>query len=144
MSVEIIGLRLGFLILNKPCIWALVWGKICKLIQREEHFRRLLFMLSIQIWSLIVLWKLNNHKRKIHFTENKNCFNNLFSLFLLAHPSRRLEWAIAVRFRPSCVVRRPSSVNFLHFHLLLENACLDFNQTWQESSLGVGDSKLFK
>ena len=33
-----------------------------------------------------------------------------------------------------------SSVNFLHFHLLLENAWLDFNQTWQESSLGVGDS----
>ena len=28
----------------------------------------------------------------------------------------------AVRFRPS-------SVNFLHFHLLLENAWLDFNQT---------------
>ena len=44
----------------------------------------------------------------------------------------------------SSVVRRPSSVNFLHFHLLLENAWLDFNQTWQESSLGVGDSKLFK
>ena len=76
----------------------------------------------------------------------------------LAHLSRRLEWAIAVRFRPSSVVRRPScvvrrassvvrrpsSVNFLHFHLLLENAWLDFNQTWQESSLGVGDSKLFK
>ena len=44
----------------------------------------------------------------------------------------------------SSVVRRASSVNFLHFHLLLENAWLDFNQTWQESSLGVGDSKLFK
>ena len=81
---------------------------------------------------------------------NQTCF--------LAHLSRRLEWAIAVRFRPSSVVRRPScvvrrassvvrrpsSVNFLHFHLLLENAWLDFNQTWQESSLGVGDSKLFK
>ena len=36
-----------------------------------------------------------------------------------------------------------SSVNFLHFHLL-ENAWLDFNQTWKESSLGVGDSNLFK
>ena len=29
------------------------------------------------------------------------------------------------------------------FHLLFENAWLDFNQTWQESSLGAGDSKLF-
>ena len=42
---------------------------------------------------------------------------------------------------PSVFVRRASSVNFLHFHLLLENAWLDINQTWQESSLGVGDSK---
>ena len=47
-------------------------------------------------------------------------------------------------FSSVVVVRRASSVNFLHFHLLLENALLDFNQTWQESSLGVGDSKLFK
>ena len=48
----------------------------------------------------------------------------------LAHLSQRLKWTIAVRFRPS-------SVNFLHFHLLLlENAWLDFNQTWQKSSLG--------
>ena len=38
----------------------------------------------------------------------------------------------------SCVVRK-----LFTFHLL-ENAWLDFNQTWQESSLGVGDSKLFK
>ena len=29
-------------------------------------------------------------------------------------------------------------------HLLLErNAWLDFNQTWQESSSGAGDSKVF-
>ena len=35
-------------------------------------------------------------------------------------------------------VRRASSVNFLHFHLLLENARSDFNKTWQESSSRVG------
>ena len=32
---------------------------------------------------------------------------------------------------------------FVKSHLLFENAWLDFNQTWQESSLGAGDSKLF-
>ena len=42
------------------------------------------------------------------------------------------------------VVHRASCINFLNFHLLLDNAWLDFNQTWQESSLGVGDSKLLK
>ena len=31
----------------------------------------------------------------------------------------------------------------LTVHLLFENAWSDFNQTWQESSLGAGDSKLF-
>ena len=36
----------------------------------------------------------------------------------------------------SSVVRRPSSLNCLHFHLLLENTWLDFNQTWQESFVG--------
>ena len=45
---------------------------------------------------------------------------------------------------PSVLVRCPSSVNFLYFHLLLENARLDFNETWQELSLGVVDSKLLK
>ena len=45
---------------------------------------------------------------------------------------------------PSVFGSRPSSVNCLHFHLLLENTWLDINQTWQGSSLGVGDSKLFK
>ena len=43
-----------------------------------------------------------------------------------------------------CVVCRALSVNFLHFHLLLENAKSDFTETWQELSLGVGESKLFK
>ena len=40
---------------------------------------------------------------------------------------------------PSVPMRRASSVNFLHFHLL-ENTWSDFSQTWQES----WDSKLFK
>ena len=31
---------------------------------------------------------------------------------------------------------------FTDFHLLLENAWLDFNPSWQESSLGVGDFKV--
>ena len=64
----------------------------------------------------------------------------ILCIFSSPEPKARVSYC-----RPfSSVVRRPSSVNFLHFHLLLENAWLDFNQTWQESSLGVGDSKLSK
>ena len=36
------------------------------------------------------------------------------------------------------------SVNFSHFHLLLQNHCANFNQTWHKASLGEGDSSLFK
>ena len=45
-------------------------------------------------------------------------------LVFLAHLSRRLEWAIVIAHRPSSVRRRrrrPSSVNFTHFRLLLQN-----------------------
>ena len=63
----------------------------------------------------------------------------------LAHLSRRLEWAIAVRFRPSSVVRRVSCVVRKLFTFSSSwKRMLDFNQTCQESSLGLGDSKLFK
>ena len=51
----------------------------------------------------------------------------------LAHLSRRLEWAIVIAHRPSVrpsVRRRPSSVNFSHFGLLLQNCWMDFDETW--------------
>ena len=35
-------------------------------------------------------------------------------------------------------------VNFSHFHLLLQNHRTNFNQTWHNTSLGEGDSSLFK
>ena len=73
-------------------------------------------------------------------TKLEFCSNSHNLVFSSPEPKAQVSYC-----RPfSSVVRRPSSVNFLHFHLLLENAWLDFNQTWQESSLGVGDSKLFK
>ena len=36
------------------------------------------------------------------------------------------------------------SVNFSHFHLLLQNHCANFNQTWHKAFLGEGDSSLLK
>ena len=44
-------------------------------------------------------------------------------------------------------IPRPSvclSVNFSHFHLLLQNHWANFNQTWHKVCLGEGDSSLFK
>ena len=67
----------------------------------------------------------------------------------LAHLSWKLKWAFLITCRPSSV--RPSvypsvclSVNFSHFHLLLQNHWANFNQTWHKVFLGEGDSSLFK
>ena len=35
-------------------------------------------------------------------------------------------------------------INFSHFHHLLQNHWVNFNQTWHKASLGKGDSSLFK
>ena len=38
---------------------------------------------------------------------------------------------------------RPLSVNFSHFHLLLQSHWVNFNQTWHNVSLAKGDLSLF-
>ena len=60
---------------------------------------------------------------------------------LLAHLSWKLKWAFLITCRPSSVC---PSVNFSHFHLLLQNHWANFNQTWHKASLGEGDSSLIK
>ena len=57
----------------------------------------------------------------------------------LAHLSWKLKWAFLITCRPSSVC---PSVNFSHFHLLLQNHWANFNQTWHKASLGEGDSSL--
>ena len=53
---------------------------------------------------------------------------------------------VSFSYQNLSVVRRSVVVvvNFLHFHLLLQNHWTNFNQTWHKASLGVGDSSLFK
>ena len=70
---------------------------------------------------------------------------NSIRTLLLAHLSWKLKWAFLITCPPSSVC--PSvclSVNFSHFHLLLQNHWANFNQTWHKVSLGKGDSSLFK
>ena len=62
---------------------------------------------------------------------------------IFSSPEPKARWAIAIAFRPSSVVRRASCVNFLHFHLLLQNRWADFNQTWWGSSFGGRDPNFF-
>ena len=44
--------------------------------------------------------------------------------------------SVRLSFRPS--------VNFSHFHLILQNHWANFNQTWHKSSFGEGDLSFFK
>ena len=63
----------------------------------------------------------------------------------LAHLRWKLNWAFLITRRPSSVYLSVClSVNFSHFHLLLQNHWANFNQTWHKASLGEGDSSLFK
>ena len=63
----------------------------------------------------------------------------------LAHLNRRLKWAFLIKICPLfVVVVVVVVVNFSHFHLLLQNHWANFNQTWHKTSLGEGNSSLFK
>jgi hypothetical protein len=52
----------------------------------------------------------------------------------LAHPTRRVMWAIAITFRPSSFSK--------HFNLLLENHWSKWDQTWQECSFSWSNQVL--
>ena len=60
----------------------------------------------------------------------------LYRVTRVSLPNSLSELSIAIRFRPSSVI-------FLHFHLLLQNRWADLNQTWWGSSLGDRHPKLF-
>ena len=68
------------------------------------------------------------------------CLTILFS-------SPELKAQVSFSDHLSSVVCRLSvrlSVNFSHFHLLLQNHWANFNQTWHKASLGEVDSSLYK
>jgi hypothetical protein len=64
----------------------------------------------------------------------------------LAHLSWKLKWAILIARCPSSICPSVclSVCKLLHFRLLLQNHWANINQTWHKSSLGGGNSKLFK
>ena len=55
-----------------------------------------------------------------------------------------LNWAKSSSELLWSYVVRPSVVNFSHFHLLLQNQWTYCHQIWHKTSLGKGDSSLFK
>jgi hypothetical protein len=54
------------------------------------------------------------------------------------------ELKAQVSFSDGLLSGIPSICKLLHFRLLLHNHWANFNQTWHKSSLGEGDSSLFK
>jgi hypothetical protein len=65
-----------------------------------------------------------------------------YSSPFLAHMSWKLKWAFLIARCPASVCL--SVCKLLHFRLLLQNHWTNFIQTWHKSSLGEGDSRLFK
>ena len=65
----------------------------------------------------------------------------IYHLVDLAHLHWKLKWAYLIACCPWSFLL---SVNFSHFQLLLRNHWANFNQTWQKTFLGEGNSSLFK
>ena len=59
---------------------------------------------------------------------------------VLAHLSRNLKWACLIKICQLSVF----VVNFSHFHFLLQNHWIYFNQTWHKPSIAEQNSSLFK
>ena len=106
---------------------------------------------SQSVQFMVTCWDVKNHipEEGIEWIMNLLCTcirSRLPILFIfLAHLSWKFKWAFLITYRPSSVC--PSvylSVNFSHFHLLLQNHWANFNQTWHKVSLGEGNSSLFK
>jgi hypothetical protein len=60
----------------------------------------------------------------------------------LPHLSWKFKWAFLIACCPASVCL--SICKLLHFWVLLQNHYTNFNQTWHKSSLGEGDSSVFK
>jgi hypothetical protein len=58
--------------------------------------------------------------------------------------SPELKAQVSFSGRPSVRLSVRLSVKHLHFRLLLQNRWANFNQSWHKSSLGKGDSELYK
>jgi hypothetical protein len=96
-----------------------------------------------------ISWNLVGIKYTMSSGEVNNPLTSDFFYFL-AHLSWKLKWAFLIARCPASVclsVRlsvRLSVCKLLYFRLLLQNHWANFNQTWLKSSLGQGDSSLFK
>jgi hypothetical protein len=111
------------------------------------------FFLSAYKYSFDTLLCHTKIQSKIEFGSDLLIFHEVMALELrkksriISFPhffsSPELKAQVSYSDHPLSVVRL-SVCKLLHFRLLLQNHWANFNQTWHKSSLGGGDSKLFK
>ena len=115
---------------------------------------------SLFLYKLCGKWRICKEVRKLNVWTHKFSFfssiktfigitqsHNLRVFFLTeAEGSSELCWSKFVRHRRCrhCRCSHDDYINFSHFHLLLQNRWVIFNQTWHKESLGEGDSRLFE
>ena len=131
--------------------WKILPFKSHILNRRDFHPNAFLLKDEWLLACVIMLCKCWTSMMGANFFWNARVKNFKCYLFL-AYLSWKLKWVL-ITFCPSSVC--PSvrlsvglsirlSVNFSHFHLLLQNHWTTFNQSWHKASLGKGDSCLFK
>ena len=86
--------------------------------------------------------------RNIFQITDEMCFSIIshlcYILLVLSSPELKAHMSFSDHLSSVVCLSIRLSVNFSHFHLLLQNHWANFNQTWHKASLGEGDSSLFK
>ena len=72
------------------------------------------------------------------------CINYVAQLCIISSPELKAQVSFSDHLSSVVCLSVRLSVNFSHFHLLLQNHWANFNQTWHKVSQGEGDSNLFK
>jgi hypothetical protein len=90
---------------------------------------------NVQLADEFMCFSQSIGKRK-HF--NLGLMMTIF--FIFSSPELKAQVSFSDRLASVCL----SVCKVIHFRLLLQNAWANFNHTWHKSSLGGGDSSLFK
>ena len=134
--------------LSKITLNKYVNGQIDFLRVKHEECQELTYIWS-QIESDIELKKIHVYIYQQQIEINYYKFESTlrpFRSLVFSLPRRKAQVSFSDQICPLSVVVIVVVVvvNFSHFHLLLQNQWAHFNQSWHKSSLGEGESSLFK
>jgi hypothetical protein len=131
----------------KLCTWLYFYDLQIKFEDgRDQPFFRRVMPLELSQF-LSALFSSPELKAQVSFSDRPLsgvCLSVCLSVCKLLHFRLLLQNRWANFNQKSKILTRSRKCKLLHFRLLLQNRWANFNQIWHKSSLGEGDSSLFK